>query len=316
MLIELVVTMAAITSVQDQDPTNPPATLEVDSVEVVGSRLEDAAQDFVRTINVEPPLGTLPGRWTKPLCISVANFRAPWGRFMVDGVTKRATDVGLNVSGPGCRPNVLIVATDDGPQTADAIVRLDRRRFRTPVDHSSQDLSDLNHFRRSDAAVRWWQVTYPRTVESGEVMGGRANGIETWGERGTNQGLITPKMTVRNPSLIAPTIRYDIETVTVVVDLSKTDDVPMSALADYIALVTLAQIDPRERFDGQSTILNMFDEPNRYASMTDWDLDYMHAVYDADLTRNSVRGHQAEVARALVARRQARFVSQPEKTSE
>ncbi|VXB46824.1 hypothetical protein [Brevundimonas sp. G8] len=313
MLIELVVAMAAITNVQEQNPTSPPATLEVDSVEVVGSRLEDAAQDFVRTVNVEPPLGTLPGRWTKPLCISVANFRAPWGRFMVDGVTKRATDVGLNVSGPGCRPNVLIVATDDGPQMADAMVRNDRRRFRPPIDHSSHDLSDLDDFRRSDAAVRWWQVTYPRNLEQGGVVGGRGRSEERLGGQ---RSTFVPKIAVRNPSLIAPTIRYDIETVTVVVDLSKTDDVPMSALADYIALVTLAQIDPRERFDGQSTILNMFDEPNRYASMTDWDLDYMHAVYDADLTRNSVRGHQAEVARALVARRQARFVSQPEKTSE
>lgn len=314
MLMKFAAVMAAVASVQQQAPTDPDSALDVDSVEVVGSRLEDAAQNFVRTVNVEPPLGTLPGRWTKPLCISVANFRAPWGRFMVDGLTRRAIDVGLDVSGPGCRANVLIVATDDGAQTADAIVQLDRRRFRPPVDNSSHDLSDLNHFRRSDAAVRWWQVTYPRTVESGEVMGGRANGIERWGK--TNQGLISPKMAVRNPSLIAPTIRYDIETVTVVVDLSKTGDVPMSALADYIALVTLAQIDPRERFDGQSTVLNMFNEPGRYASMTDWDVDYIHAVYAADLTRNSVRGHQAEVARALVARRQARFAENPDKAPE
>lgn len=140
-------------------------------------------------------------------------------------------------------------------------------------------------------------------------MGGRANYVETWGK--LNQGLAVPKLAVRNPSLIAPTIRYDIETVTVVVDLSKTGNVSMAALSDYIALITLAQIDPRERFEGQPTILNMFRQPDRYDAMTDWDQDYLHAVYSADLTRNSVRGHQAEVARALVARRQARFAERP-----
>lgn len=309
MALKLAVVLGAVASFQEQAPANPPAASNVDSVVVVGSRLEDAAQDFVQSVNIDPPLGTLPGRWYKPLCISVANFRPPWGRFIVDGLTRRALDVDLDVSGPGCRPNVLVIATDDGPAMADAVVKQDRRRFRPPVDHSSQDLTDLNDFRRSDAAVRWWQVTYPRAFEGGELMGGRANYVETWGK--LNQGLAVPKLVVRNPSLIAPTIRYDIETVTVVVDLSKTGNVSMAALSDYIALITLAQIDPRERFEGQPTILNMFRQPDRYDAMTDWDQDYLHAVYSADLTRNSVRGHQAEVARALVARRQARFAERP-----
>lgn len=308
--MKLAVLLGAVANFQEPTPVDPPVASNVDSVVVVGSRLEQAAQDFVQNVNIDPPLGTLPGRWNKPLCISVANFRAPWGRFIVDGLTRHALDVDLDVSGPGCRPNVLIIATDDGPAMADAVVKQDRRRFRPPVDHSSQDLTDLNDFRRSDAAVRWWQVTYPRALEGGELMGGRANYVETWAK--LNQGLAVPKLAVRNPSLIAPTIRYDIETVTVVVDLSKTADVSMSALTDYLALVTLAQIDPRERFEGQPTILNMFSQPERYDSMTDWDQDYLHAVYSANLTRISVRGHQAEVARALVARRQARYAEQAE----
>ncbi|VXB46859.1 conserved hypothetical protein [Brevundimonas sp. G8] len=281
-----------------QQQTASPDPTEIDSVEVTGRRLEDAARDFARSVDDRPPLGTLPGRWSKPLCISVAHFQAPWGQYVSDGVGRRAREVGLDVGEPGCRTNVLIVGTDDGARMADALVRADRRRFRDRVDHSSKDLFDLAKFRTSDAPVRWWQITYPRTIDDGVLMGGRS--LNT-------PDASAPVMAVRAPSLIRPTLRYDIETVTVVVDLSKTGKASMTALTDYVAMVVLAQIDPDRAPAGQSSVLNVFEDPDFYSEgMTDWDADYLHAVYAADQNRNSVAGHQAEVARVLAARRQQR----------
>ncbi|MFN7109155.1 MAG: hypothetical protein ACK4MY_13095 [Brevundimonas sp.] len=293
----LVIT-AAVLAMAGQQQTESPDPTEIDSVEVTGRRLEDAARDFARSVDDRPPLGTLPGRWSKPLCISVAHFQAPWGQYVSDGVGRRAREVGLDVGEPGCRTNVLIVGTDDGARMADALVRADRRRFRDRVDHSSKDLFDLAKFRTSDAPVRWWQITYPRTIDDGVLMGGRS--LNT-------PDASAPVMAVRAPSLIRPTLRYDIETVTVVVDLSKTGKASMTALTDYLAMVVLAQIDPDRAPAGQPSVLNIFEDPDFYSQgMTDWDTDYLHAVYAADQNRNSVAGHQAEVARVLATRRQQR----------
>lgn len=295
----LVITAAVLAMAGHQQTASPDPT-EIDSVEVTGRRLEDAARDFARSVDDRPPLGTLPGRWSKPLCISVAHFQAPWGQYVSDGVGRRAREVGLDVGEPGCRTNVLIVGTDDGARMADALVRADRRRFRDRVDHSSKDLFDLAKFRTSDAPVRWWQITYPRTIDDGVLMGGRS--LNT-------PDASAPVMAVREPSLVRPTLRYDIETVTVVVDLSKTGKASMIALTDYLAMVVLAQIDPDRAPAGQPSVLNVFEDPDFYSEgMTDWDTDYLHAVYAADQNRNSVAGHQAEVARLLATRRQQRSI--------
>ncbi|WP_271166411.1 hypothetical protein ACETKC_06940 [Brevundimonas intermedia] len=281
-----------------QDRTISREATEVESIEVTGRRLEDAARDFARSVDDRPPLGTLPGRWAKPLCISVAHFRAPWGQYVSDGVGRRAAEVGLDVGGPGCRTNVLIVGAEDGARMADSLIRADRRRFRDRVDHSSKDLFDLERFRTSDAPVRWWHITYPRSIDEGVLMGGRSL---------NSPDASAPVMAVRAPSLIRPTLRYDIETVTVVIDLSKTARTSMAALTDYVAMVVLTQIDPYRAPMAHPSVLNVFEEPDLYPEgMTDWDIDYMHAVYDADLNRNSVAGHRAEVTRALTERRRQR----------
>lgn len=298
----LLIAAAFAISGQQQDPgqdrTISPEAAEVESIEVTGRRLEDAARDFARSVDDRPPLGTLPGRWSKPLCISVAHFRAPWGQYVSDGVGRRAAEVGLDVGGPGCRTNVLIVGAEDGARMADSLIRADRRRFRDRVDHSSKDLFDLARFRTSDAPVRWWHITYPRSIDEGVLMGGRS--LNT-------PDASAPVMAVRAPSLIRPTLRYDIETVTVVIDLSKTAKTSMAALTDYVAMVVLAQIDPDRAPRAQPSVLNVFDEPDLYPEgMTDWDVDYLHAVYAADLNRNSVAGHRAEVTRALTERRRQR----------
>ena len=124
-------------------------------------------------------------------------------------------------------------------------------------------------------------------------------------------------MAVRAPSLIRPTLRYDIETVTVVVDLSKTGKASMTALTDYLAMVVLSQIDPDRAPAGQPSVLNVFEDPDFYSQgMTDWDTDYLYAVYAADQNRNSVAGHQAEVARLLATRRQQRSIEDASREGE
>ena len=287
-----------------QSPDAPPQTVptQLEDVVVEGRVLDDAARDFVRSVGDAPPLGALPARWTKPLCISVVNLKAPFGQQMVDGIARTAVDLGLEVGGPGCASNVLIVGTDDGPQTARYLVDGARDRFRSQVDRANKDLQALSRFQESNAPVRWWHISFPRLRETGQFAG-RGGGVRMPGTIAGSDGGGGSNISVVSvggaSSLIAPTLRYDIETVTVVVDFSKTEAVSMSALTDYVAMVVLAQVDPRADFSGRPTILNLFNASMEVDHFTDWDEDYLRAVYTMDLGRTTPAAHEAMVARRL-----------------
>ncbi|QYF86203.1 hypothetical protein [Brevundimonas sp. PAMC22021] len=282
-----------------QEPT------EVDEVVVYGRALEDAARAFVDAAGDRPPRGTLPGRWTKSLCVRVAGLRPPHGQQMVDGISRRAAEVGLGIGEPGCAANVLVVGTDDGKRTAKELVRADRRRFRYPVDHSSQDLRAMGRFMSSDAPVRWWHLTLPRSVDDGVVAGrssAAAAGATMQGFGTGIAGSTVPFTRVSRPSLIRSPLRYDLETVTVVIDFSKTERAAMSALTDYVAMVVLTQVDPDAAF-GPDTVLSLFDDPASFDAMTEWDEDYLKAAYEVGYDRLTVAAHEGSIARRLAARR-------------
>ena len=289
----------------------PPAPIALEDVLVDGRRLDEASRDYVRAIGDSPPRGALPGRWTKPLCISVVNLKAPFAQQMIDGIAKAASDVGLEVRGPGCVSNVLIVGTDNGSQTASYLVEGARDRFRSGVDRANNDLNALQRFRESDAAVRWWHISFPRVRETGEFAG-RGGGVRKPGQianpesDGGGGSQIPFSFLGGASSLIAPSVRYDTETVTVVVDFSKTENVSMYALTDYVAMVVLAQIDPRADFSLQPSILSLFETPTAVGGLTDWDRDYLQAVYSGAIVRNTIASHEGEVARRLASLQRVR----------
>jgi len=92
----------------------------------------------------------------------------------------------------------------------------------------------------------------------------------------------------------------------VIVDMSKTEAAPFGALADYISMVSLAQIDPDGDLSGQSTILNLFDAPDMAGGLTQWDKDYLAALYTASDDPVSASQQENGVVRALLLERLAR----------
>jgi hypothetical protein len=153
-------------------------------------------------------------------------------------------------------------------------------------------LAALERFRTSDAAVRWWHLSAPVDVDSGELAARVA-------------GDPNPPITgVRNLSRMRSQVRYEMAYVTVVLDLSKTDGVSLPALADYLAMVVLSQVDPRSDFTGQSTILNLFQDPvAAEAGMTDWDQDYLKALYATRPDRSTAAAQESAVANELARNR-------------
>lgn len=289
--------MAALAAQDSQAASSPPGvdldqTVEIEAVTVEGRRTREAARSFVRSV-AAAPAGARLARWKAPVCISVANLRAPYGQMMIDRIATVATDLGLEAGEPGCTPNVLVLATDDGPATAQALVEGWRRRFRPPVDNSNMGLAALDRFRTSPAPVRWWHISMPFSVDADSIAA-RVAGEEP------------PTVSVRNLSRMRSGIRHDLTSVTVVIDLTKTEGVTLPALIDYTAMVVLAQVDPRADYAGQPTVLNLFSDPEAVEGLTDWDRDYLDALYSAEPDRASARAQEAAVADSLMRNRRER----------
>lgn len=287
-MISLAAALALVFATSGQQTEAPPVeepAAVLDEVVVEGVSRREAARQFVSRV-ATAPAGARLGRWNGPLCISVANVKSPYGQMFADRIGEVAAGLGIRVGEPGCTANVLIIGTDDGPATAEALVEGWRARFRPPIDNTNMGLDALHRFRTSDAPVRWWHISMPVSADNGAIAVRIAGGEP-------------PIIASRNVSRLRSPLRYDLWSATVVIDMSKTSNVPLPALMDYAAMVVLAQVDPRADYRGQPTILNLFDESEEFTGMTDWDLAYLTALYEAEVDRPSASAQEAAVADQL-----------------
>jgi hypothetical protein len=261
------------------------APVELEDLTVQGMSRRDAARQFVSRV-ATAPAGARLGRWNTPLCVSVANLKAPYGQMLADRIGDVAGGLGIKVGEAGCTPNVLVIGADDGPAVASALVEGWRRRFRPPIDNTNMGLAALERFKTSDAPVRWWHISLPVSVETGELAARVAGGDPPYIDR-------------RNVSRMRSPLRYDLNSATVVIDMTKANGVMLPALMDYTAMVVLAQVDPRSDYSDQPTILNLFNDPEGVTGMTDWDHAYLQALYQAEPDRASANAQEAAVAERL-----------------
>jgi hypothetical protein len=81
--------------------------------------------------------------------------------------------------------------------------------------------------------------------------------------------------------------------------VDQVSEVSVLQLADYIAMVSLAQIDPKADTSGYATILNVFDAPQISDSLTDWDLAYLDGLYAAERNHQATQADRNEIANSI-----------------
>lgn len=281
-------------------PPVDPATAPVDLEDIVveGSRLEDTTERFVREVGAPSRRRGL-ARWRNGICAGVANLQNDAAQFIVDRVSDTARDLDLKVGAPGCEPSILIVATTDAKAFTPQFVASRPRLFQ--VGGAGMDRGDaaLAAFETSDSPVRWWHVSVPVT-ETGQIAV-RIPGFC----QNSCQGPMdyAPQIETLSSRLMNRT-EDDLKRVFIIVDVDKIANVSLDQLADYIAMVALAQIDPEADTSGYATILNLFDDPAYAPGLTQWDKAYLKGLYDAQRTRASVGAARAEVVSSIIRVRQ------------
>ena len=282
-----------------QTPQQPPAQeagpVELEDVEVTGRPLDAMIRSFVDEV-AEPNRRRGLARWDDRICIGVANLRAEVAQYIIDRVSTVADDLGVVPGEPGCRPNVIIIASDDADGLARQLVEERRRAFRMGGAGMDRGRSALQAFVESDQPVRWWQLSMPTDSETG----GRAVRVpgECTGACMDPQDSAPVINTFAASRLTTQIVDYIFRTV-VILDIDQVTRVSGQQLADYVAMVTLAQIDPEADPSGYASVLNVFDDPGSAEGLTDWDHAYLRGLYDAERNRKNLRAGRTEIADSI-----------------
>ena len=288
--------LALLSAPVDQDrsasaPADAQTTTELADIVVQGRRIDDQVRGFIDEI-AAAPIGRGPARWRDNICVGVANLRGEAAQYLADRVSEVALDIGLEPGEPGCRPNILIIGTDDGAALARGLVAARRNVFWPGGSGMSRSWAALEAFQANDHPVRWWHISLPTDSQTGKLA------VRLPGEE-------APYIFKTTSGRLRTTIRNDLGRVVIIVDLAKAEGLDLRQIADYAAMVAFSQVDPDADTGTYDSILNLFHQPATTPNLTSWDMAYLKALYSAELNQ-SLATHQAGEIQGLMARDQKR----------
>lgn len=272
-----------------QDP------VQLEDVVVSGRSLDGLIRDFVGEV-AEPNRNRGLARWNDRICVGVANLEGEIARYLSDRISTVATDLGLSAGEPGCTPNILVIATADAGDLARQLTEERRRAFRMGGAGMDRGGAALRDFVETDRPVRWWQMAIPVDSETGDIAV-RIPGVCTGDCIDASDH--APQIAVASASRLTTQIVDNLTRAIIIVDVDQVSDVSVLQLADYIAMVSLAQIDPNADTSSYASILNVFDAPEISDSLTDWDKAYLDGLYSAERNHAGERADSNEIAGSI-----------------
>lgn len=284
-------------------PQETPSRL--DDVVVSGRRAEALARDFIADVAAPTNRRGL-ARWNTPLCVGVVNLRRDTAQAIVDRISDVAAHLDVRIGQPGCTANALIIVTEDGAALARDLVQARRRAFDAGSTQMNQSDRDLELFQAQQRPVRWWQISTPTNADTGERAIRLAGDVDAAGN---------PKAPEVHSfgSRLTSSIRDDMSRVIVIADIDDIAGLSSVQLADYFAMVTLAQIAADADTTNYDTVLNLFDDRGGVTGLTAWDFTYLEGLYSAAQNRINASQQAAAVASAA-ARRHRERAEEPERS--
>ncbi len=278
----LVVLLAAVLAgpiqdapVQNSVRQDSQAVAQLEDVVVESRRLDELVSDFVSEAAV-PARGRGLARWRGNICPGIVNLQSEAAQYIADRLSQVALDLGLIPGEPGCRANIIIVFTVDGAGLTARLADEDRSAFRSRAGGMERGNVAFAEFVESRRPVKWWHISMPTDAETGQ------RAIRLPGEVNNFGVPAAPEIRVFAASRLNTQIRDDMQKVMVIVDVDEIGQASLAQLADYIAFVSLAQVDPDADISAYDTVLKLFDQPaTAPGGLTDWDRSYLISLYEA-----------------------------------
>jgi hypothetical protein len=243
----------------------PPVTVQAQRAE-----FRRRLTTFVSTITRRIPVDEAVRRWNAPVCPLVTGLARDKGEFILQRLSQIAVAAGVPLDSEKCSANLAVVVTSD----PDTLIRAwgEHRRAVTGLRETPQA---FRRFQQSRRPVRVW-----RNHDWGGLRAspGTDVALQLGAKYGDvpSSGLIGSKLFVTEVLAVASAV--------VIVDARQIVGVQIGQLADYIAVVSLAEPDPDVPLETAPTILSLFsardagEEPP--AGLSPWDQAFLKALYN------------------------------------
>lgn len=212
-------------------------------------------------------------RWNTPICPLVAGLPKERGEFVLERVSEIARDAHAPLGSEHCKPNLYIVVSDNPDDLLKKWSKRDVSLFNT-----CNGMGYVREFMHSRQPIR----AYYNAKFSSEGAENATDFLEMQGLRfdfSANPCMASGGMDTR--------LRYgsvqNLTSVIVIVDSRQTTNINMGQLADYIAMVGLAQIRVEANTGTAPTILGLFRQPHpQIPGLSPWDKAFLHSLYTTD----------------------------------
>lgn len=249
----------------------------IDTVTVEARRrkeLEHEVDHFVNSVTGHPRDESAP-RWNEKICPLVAGLPQTEGEFVLARLSQIAQQVHAPLAGEQCAVNFYVVLTHEPDVLLRKWYARDKRMFSTRNGRGA-----INSFLDTPRPVRVWYNS--DLLSEGGVLD--SPNTSTVGLIGT--GIDTanvPTNTVHSYSRLRFGAVLSLSSVIVVVDANRLEGLNFGQLADYVAMIGLAQVRLDADLGATPTILTLFRSPeNRPAALSTWDQAFLSSLYQTE----------------------------------
>ena len=254
---------------------SPEETLQEVLVTANRAQLVPRVSKFVARIVVRQNEEGLP-RWLEPVCPLVTGLSRQEGEYVLGRISEIATAAVVPLGGEKCRPNLFILVTSQPRELLQAMEKRNRA-----VTFGDATPTTVDQFIATARPVRVWYNTDMRTPEgitpssglgyAAQVTGGGLGGARVFNDIDRTSHILLSKIWV-------------LSSVYVVVDRERLAGVSRGQFADYVSMVSLADIKLGANLGDSDTILRLFDgEPAAAAAgLSLWDQAFLKSLYTTD----------------------------------
>jgi len=216
-------------------------------------------------------------RWNEPVCPSVIGLPRIFGDYVQTHILDIAHAANAPIGGQHCKANLFVVATHDPAQF------LKRLWARVPRAYISRNgLPGIERVLQSPRPVRVWFNSEPHCRIDG-MSGGKSADMQAFfiGGGGTQVDTSSSLFCGGGGSRLSYSSVNAIRSAVVVVDMNRMTRVTIRELADYVAMVSLADIRADADAGTAPTILRLLQDPRHSPpGMTMWDQALLYSIYN------------------------------------
>jgi hypothetical protein len=253
------------------------------TVTVLGTRdreiLEQQVDRYVSHVITVPMEGAL-ARWREPVCPLVGGLSREMGEYMLTKLSAFARDAKIDMAGEHCKPNFDVILT----AKPDALLKAWAKR--DPSIFGDAGGMQSRKFIRSTLPVRVWYNLQLEAIDGG-MISTNSPALTAGAQAGGNtafEGI--PNVTLSKSSRLGWNVAHDLQSVIIVIDTTRAQNVSYGQLAAYIAMVGFIEVRPDADTGEAPTILSLFAGSPKPVppGLSVWDEAILKSLYETEQT--------------------------------